>query len=74
MSAYCLDLLKPLSGQLRSNNDETRVIAVAAIANLAKQCSDGQKMKEVAKTLVGIFTGAEGEAVLLVSKVDLRLA
>ena len=61
LSAYCAELLKPLSGQLRSNNEETRPIAVAAITNLAKQCSDGQKMKEAAKTLVGIFTGAEGE-------------
>ena len=60
LSAYSADLLKALSGQLRSNNDETRGMAVIAVANMAKQCSDGQKMKEVAKTIVGIFTGAEG--------------
>uniref|UniRef100_A0A914UVT5 TOG domain-containing protein n=1 Tax=Plectus sambesii TaxID=2011161 RepID=A0A914UVT5_9BILA len=61
LSSYAADILKSLSGQLISANDEIRDCSVAAVGALAKQCSEADCVKQLLKSLFAVLGGSEGK-------------
>ncbi|XP_051757794.1 eIF-2-alpha kinase activator GCN1 [Ctenopharyngodon idella] len=70
LSQYALDIGKGISSQLKANNPELMEQAVAALQNLAQQCSDPSAVQDLVKHLFGILGGSEGKLTVVAQKMS----
>uniref|UniRef100_A0A8C5P6E8 GCN1 activator of EIF2AK4 n=1 Tax=Leptobrachium leishanense TaxID=445787 RepID=A0A8C5P6E8_9ANUR len=70
LSQYAPDLGKSLAGQLKSNNSSLMDGAVAALQNLAHQCSDPNAVDALGRHLFAILGGSEGKLTAVAQKMS----
>ncbi|KAF5929238.1 hypothetical protein HPG69_019259 [Diceros bicornis minor] len=70
LSQYALDIVKGLSGQLKSNSPRLMDEAVLALRNLARQCSDSSAMEALTRHLFAILGGSEGKLTIVAQKIS----
>ena len=71
MSQYAEDLGKPFASQLHAKDDIIRDEAVAAVASLAKQCSDPEAINSLLSVIFGVLGGSEGKLSVNTHKISL---
>ncbi|XP_055861350.1 eIF-2-alpha kinase activator GCN1-like [Biomphalaria glabrata] len=70
LSQYAMDIVKLFSGQISSKEESNRVIAVQAVKNLARQCSDPGAIEKVANHLFKVLGGSEGKLTFADQKIS----